>query len=53
LAVAANALTGGSLPATVATVADQQALQIPVTGTYVDTVTFSVAANGVTSIVLS
>lgn len=42
------ASTGGG-----AVVSDSDSLQIPVTGTYVDTVTFTVSGNEVTALVLS
>lgn len=43
----------GTFPATIAAVANAAALQIPVTGTYVDTVTFTVAGGVITGITLS
>ncbi|KLQ40417.1 hypothetical protein ABR33_00080 [Enterobacter bugandensis] len=43
----------GTFPATIAAVANAAALQIPVTGTYVDTVTFTVAGGVITGIALS
>jgi hypothetical protein len=49
-----NQLSEVNLQSSVALVEDQDSLQIPVTGTYVDTVTFSVDLNGnVTAVVLS
>lgn len=42
-----------SIPTTSAVVANGQAMQVPVTGAYVDTVTFTVANGEITGIALS
>lgn len=42
-----------SIPATSAVVANGEAVQVPVTGTYVDTVTFTVSDGAITGIALS
>jgi hypothetical protein len=46
-------VVSGGLPTDGAVIEDQTALQIPVTGTYVDTVTFTVLNNVITEITLS
>lgn len=46
-------IVSGGIPEDGAVVQDSDALQIPVTGTYTDTVTFTVSGNAVTAIALS
>jgi hypothetical protein len=46
-------IVSGGLPADGAVVQDTDVLQIPVTGNYVDTVTFTVENNEITAITLS
>lgn len=53
LAVAGGLLTQVTLPATVAVVQSGDALTIPVTGTYVTTVTLTISGGLITSMVLS
>lgn len=52
-AVSSGAITYGSLPATIAGIANGAALTVPVTGTYTTTATFTVANGVVTGIALS
>ncbi|WMT90144.1 hypothetical protein [Pelagibacterium sp. H642] len=53
MSVAANAVSGVTLPDTAALATDGMTLQIPVTGTYTDSVTLTVAGGVITAIELS